>query len=104
MFQTIDWLLIFAYLVFTFFVGMLMKSKADEGGLDSYFAGGRNVPWWWLGTSMVATTFAADTPLWVTGVVAKYGIAGNWYWWSSVNQPVYVVRSPFRYAATSLQA
>ncbi len=84
MFQTIDWVLIILYLVFTFIVGLVMKSKADKGGLDSYFAGGRNVPWWWLGTSMVATTFAADTPLWVTGVVAKYGIAGNWFWWSSV--------------------
>lgn len=84
MFHAIDWLLIFFYLIFTFVVGMVMKSKADKGGLESYFAGGRNVPWWWLGTSMVATTFAADTPLWVTGVVAKYGIAGNWFWWSSL--------------------
>src|ERR1019366_7965859 len=43
---------------------------------------GRNVPWWLAGTSMVATTVAADTPLVVTGIVSRYGIAGNWLWWS----------------------
>ncbi|MBO7942661.1 hypothetical protein JTP77_043180, partial [Streptomyces sp. S9] len=43
---------------------------------------GRSLPWWWLGTSMAATTFAADTPLVVAGLVAKHGVAGNWFWWS----------------------
>src|SRR5207245_2332128 len=47
-----------------------------------FFLSGRNVPWWLAGTSMVATTFAADTPLVVTGLVAKNGIAGNWLWWN----------------------
>ncbi|MDD7986606.1 Na+:solute symporter [Lentisphaera marina] len=83
MFETIDWLLIIAYLIFAFATGFMMKAKADESGLDSYFAAGRNLPWWWIGTSMVATTFAADTPLWISGVVAKYGIAGNWFWWTA---------------------
>jgi len=49
---------------------------------DGVFLSGRNVPWWLAGTSMVATTFAADTPLVVTGMVARYGIAGNWLWWN----------------------
>ncbi|WDE95759.1 Na+:solute symporter [Lentisphaera profundi] len=83
MFQFIDWALIIGYLIFTFATGFMMKSKASEDGLDSYFAAGRNIPWWWIGTSMVATTFAADTPLWISGVVAKYGIAGNWFWWTA---------------------
>ena len=50
----------------------------------SSFLSGRNVPWWLAGTSMVATTFAADTPLAVTGLVATRGIAGNWVWWNFV--------------------
>src|SRR5205814_206186 len=49
-----------------------------------YFLSGRNVPWWLAGTSMVATTFAADTPLAVTGLVARNGVAGNWLWWNLV--------------------
>ncbi len=50
--------------------------------MESYFVAGRSLPWWWLGTSMAATTFAADTPLAVTGLVANHGVAGNWFWWS----------------------
>src|SRR5207247_6235236 len=49
-----------------------------------FFLSGRNVPWWLAGTSMVATTFAADTPLAVTGMVARNGVAGNWLWWNFV--------------------
>ena len=52
--------------------------------MDEFFLSGRNVPWWLAGTSMVATTFAADTPLAVTGLVSKGGIAGNWLWWNMV--------------------
>src|SRR5512141_1849522 len=52
--------------------------------MDEFFLSGRNAPWWLAGTSMVATTFAADTPLAVTGLVAKGGIAGNWLWWNMV--------------------
>ena len=53
--------------------------------------GGRNVSWWLAGTSMVATTFAADTPLAVTGLVAMYGIAGNWLWWNMLMSSMFTV-------------
>ncbi len=52
--------------------------------MGEFFLGGRNIPWWLAGTSMVATTFAADTPLAVTGMVARNGVAGNWLWWNFV--------------------
>ncbi|MGH7708238.1 MAG: sodium:solute symporter family protein [Vulcanimicrobiaceae bacterium] len=66
---------------------------ARRGGrsLADYFLSGRSVPWWLAGTSMVATTFAADTPLAVTGFVVQHGIAGNWVWWSSVMSGVLTV-------------
>ena len=59
-------------------------SKRAGKNLNEFFVSGRNLPWWMAGTSMVATTFAADTPLAVTGLVAKDGIAGNWLWWNMV--------------------
>ena len=59
------------------------KNRAGKS-MDEFFLSGRNVPWWLAGTSMVATTFAADTPLAVTGLVSKGGIAGNWLWWNMV--------------------
>ena len=59
-------------------------TRSASRGLSSYFVAERSLPWWWLGTSMVATTFAADTPLAVTGIVASDGIAGNWFVWCSV--------------------
>jgi solute:Na+ symporter, SSS family len=77
----LDWAIIFAYLALALVVGILMSRLAGRS-MESYFVAGRALPWWWLGTSMVATTFAADTPLVVTGMVANYGIAGNWFWWS----------------------
>lgn len=77
----LDWGIVVAYLALALVVGMLMSRRAGRS-MDSYFVAGRGLPWWWLGTSMVATTFAADTPLVVTGLVARYGIAGNWFWWS----------------------
>ncbi|MFH1723859.1 MAG: sodium:solute symporter family protein [Elusimicrobiota bacterium] len=80
-FAPIDWALILGYLALAFVAGVVM-SRAASRGMNSYFLADRTLPWWWLGTSMVATTFAADTPLAVTGMVAKYGIAGNWFWWS----------------------
>ena len=51
--------------------------------MNEFFLTGRSLPWWLAGTSMVATTFAADTPLAVAGLVARNGIAGNWIWWSA---------------------
>lgn len=81
MFSTIDWFLIAAYLFSAFLVGAWMTRTASRG-LSSYFVADRSLPWWWLGTSMVATTFAADTPLAITGIIANDGISGNWFWWS----------------------
>jgi len=69
------------YLVFVFVLGIWASKKASTG-IESYFVADRNLPWWWLGISIVATTFAADTPLAVTGITANNGIVGNWLWWS----------------------
>lgn len=57
-------------------------SKKSSTGIESYFVADRNLPWWWLGISIIATTFAADTPLAVTGITANNGVVGNWLWWS----------------------
>jgi solute:Na+ symporter, SSS family len=77
----IDWLVIVAYFAFNIGIALFMRRRAI-GSTEDYFIGGRNVSWWLAGTSMVATTFAVDTPLAVTGIVAKNGIAGNWLWWN----------------------
>src|SRR6266550_97514 len=77
----IDWLIIGLYFAFNIGIGFYYKARAGKSTTE-FFLSGRNVPWWLAGTSMVATTFAADTPLVVTGFVAKNGIAGNWIWWS----------------------
>jgi Na+/proline symporter len=79
----LDWIIIFAYFAFNLAIGFYYRKKAT-GSVSDYFISGRNVSWWLAGTSMVATTFAADTPLAVTGLVARNGIAGNWIWWSMV--------------------
>jgi Na+/proline symporter len=77
----IDWLAVAAYFLFNILIGLYYRKRATASTED-YFVGGRKVTWWLAGTSMVATTFAADTPLAVTGLVANYGIAGNWLWWN----------------------
>lgn len=77
----LDWGIVVSYLALTLIVGTLVSRRAGTS-LESYFIAGRSLPWWWLGTSMAATTFAADTPLVVAGLVAEHGIAGNWFWWS----------------------
>lgn len=79
----LDWLVVGLYFAFNIGIGLYYKSRASSS-VDEFFLSGRNVPWWLAGTSMVATTFAADTPLVVTGLVANYGIAGNWVWWNFV--------------------
>ena len=76
-----DWAIVVGYLALALTVGVLVSRRAGTS-LDSYFIADRGLPWWWLGTSMVATTFAADTPLVVSGLVAQHGVAGNWFWWS----------------------
>jgi len=76
-----DWLIILAYFVASAAIGLAFTRRAGSS-LDEYFLSGRALPWWLAGTSMVATTFSADTPLVVAGLVAKYGVAGNWLWWN----------------------
>jgi Na+/proline symporter len=80
-FTLLDWSAIVAYLGITLFLGLYFRSRSGKS-VDDYFVSGRTVSWWLAGTSMVATTFAADTPLVVTGLVYTQGIAGNWLWWS----------------------
>src|SRR5436190_18756018 len=77
----VDWLVIAAYFALNLAIGVYYARRA-RGSTAEFFLSGRDVPWWLAGTSMVATTFAADTPLVVTGMVARYGIAGNWLWWN----------------------
>jgi len=80
---TIDWLVVALYFALNIGIGFYYKARAGKS-VSEFFLSGRNVPWWLAGTSMVATTFAADTPLVVTGLVATRGIAGNWLWWNFV--------------------
>jgi Na+/proline symporter len=77
----IDWTAILGYFAIALGVGLYFRGRAGRS-MTEYFASGRTLPWWLAGTSMVATTFAADTPLAVQGLVADYGLAGNWFWWA----------------------
>jgi SSS family solute:Na+ symporter len=79
----IDWTIVFAYFALSTVIGLVFTKRGGES-LDEYFLSGRKVPWWLAGAAMVATTFAADTPLVVTGLVASKGVAGNWLWWNMV--------------------
>src|SRR5574337_352408 len=79
----LDWLIIGLYFVLSLAVGLAFTRRAGQSA-EEYFLSGRQISWWLAGTSMVATTFAADTPLAVTGLTVKHGIAGNWLWWSFV--------------------
>lgn len=76
-----DWSLVAAYFLISTCIGFIYTKKGGES-LNEYFLSGRDVPWWLAGTSMVAATFAADTPLVVTGLVVANGVAGNWLWWN----------------------
>lgn len=86
----LDGAIILAFFAMVIWIGLRMRGRA-EGGLVNYFVSGRTLPWWLAGTSMVATTFAADTPLAVTGLVAKHGLAGNWVWWSFATGGMFTV-------------
>ncbi|MHB1223442.1 MAG: sodium:solute symporter family protein [Gemmatimonadaceae bacterium] len=79
----LDWAIIVGYFVLSIGIGLYFTKRGGEN-LGEYFLSGRKVPWWLAGTAMVATTFAADTPLVVTGLVATKGVAGNWLWWNFV--------------------
>lgn len=76
-----DWAVLLAYFALSFGLAWWLRGRAQRS-LSDFFVSGRSVPWWLAGTSMVATTFSADTPLAVTGLTAQFGIAGNWLWWS----------------------
>ena len=77
----LDWAVIAVYFAINLGIGFWYMKRAS-GNTSEFFLSGRNVPWWLAGTSMVATTFGADTPLVVTGLIYNQGIAGNWLWWS----------------------
>ena len=79
----IDWAIVIGYFVLSTVIGFIFTKRGGES-LEEYFLSGRQVPWWLAGAAMVATTFAADTPLVVTGLVAAKGVAGNWIWWNMV--------------------
>jgi Na+/proline symporter len=89
-FSAADWAIVFGYFLLTAAVGFVYTRRAGAS-TSEFFIGGRNVPWWLAGVSMVATTFAADTPLAVTELVAKYGVAGNWLWWNMVMSGILTV-------------
>jgi solute:Na+ symporter, SSS family len=80
-FNWLDYTVILGYIILMVLAGYVAYKKGQDS-LDDYFAGGIDLPWWLIGISMVATTFAADTPLAVTGIVAAEGVAGNWIWWN----------------------
>jgi Na+/proline symporter len=81
---SLDWAIIAAYFVASAAIGVWYSARGGRS-VNEFFLTGRSLPWWLAGTSMVATTFAADTPLAVAGLVARNGIAGNWIWWSAAS-------------------
>ena len=80
-FTLLDWSAIICYLAITLVLGLYFRRSSAKSSED-YFVSGRTASWWLAGTSMVATTFAADTPLLVAGLVYTQGVAGNWIWWA----------------------
>jgi len=78
---TLDWSIIAAFFIVSLAIGLWTSRKSGESSKE-FFLSGRNMPWWLLGVSMVATTFSADTPNLVTDIVRKQGVAGNWAWWA----------------------
>ena len=79
--ETIDWAIIIGTFAVTLTIGLFAARRAGSGTTE-FFLSGRNMPWWLLGISMVATTFSSDTPNLVTDIVRKNGVAGNWVWWA----------------------
>ncbi len=78
---TLDWFLIISFFIVFLAIGIIVAKKAGKN-TQEFFLSGRNMPWWLLGISMVATTFAADTPGLVTELVRQNGVSGNWVWWA----------------------
>ena len=79
--QAIDWAVVVAFIGFTLAVGLALARRASSSA-GEFFLSGRNMPWWLLGVSMVATTFSTDTPNLVTDIVRTRGVSGNWIWWA----------------------
>ena len=77
----IDWVIVFSFFAIFIVIGLLFTKKSGKNSKE-YFLSGRNMPWWLLGTSMVATTFSADTPNLVANIVREDGVSGNWVWWA----------------------
>ena len=78
--QLLDWSIVLLYLALAMGLGLFLTGKGSKSLVD-FFVSGRSLPWWLAGTSMAATTFSIDTPLYIAGVVGTRGIAGNWEWW-----------------------
>jgi len=79
--STLDWVIVGLYFILSLTVGIWSSKKAGKD-TKSFFLAGRNMPWWLLGVSMVATTFSTDTPNLVTDLVRQKGVSGNWSWWA----------------------
>ena len=79
--SNLDWFIIGAYFILSLGIGIWSSKKAGKNR-QSFFLAGRNMPWWLLGISMVATTFSTDTPNLVTDLVRQNGVSGNWSWWA----------------------
>jgi Na+/proline symporter len=77
----LDWLSIIGFFVISLAIGLSVARKAGSNS-EEFFASGRNMPWWLLGVSMVATTFSSDTPNLVTDLIRTHGVSGNWMWWA----------------------
>lgn len=86
----IDFAIIAGFFALTIATGLFFARRAKRSMLD-YFLSHRSMPWWLAGTTMVATTFSADTPLAVTEMVVKHGVAGNWLWWSMLGSGMLTV-------------
>ena len=79
--QNLDWTIILLFFLTFILIGLFTSKKSGKNSKE-YFLSGRNMPWWLLGISMVATTFSADTPNLVTNIVREKGVSGNWTWWA----------------------
>jgi len=81
--EILDGIIILSYLIIVLTISLVFTKQAGKN-IEHFFLGGRQLPWWIAGTSMVATTFAADTPLLVTELVVLHGVSGNWLWWNGL--------------------
>lgn len=79
--SVIDYIFIISFFTITLLIGIWVSKKSSKN-TSEFFLSGRNMPWWLLGVSMVATTFSTDTPNFVTNLVRENGVAGNWEWWA----------------------